>query len=243
MNQEKATFYELLFGSEEQIKQAIALLNDQKELQTVIEAELLPILGKKNLKTLPTFIKNKEKLLKKALLKDSFNHWKNCPALLSSFTSLKITKKENTLLPLFLAQYPTHLSNITALQLVIAPDQTDNLSEWLGQLTALTSLSLTASKLTDLPTALWELKQLTTLELGNNNLIHLPEEVGRLTQLTTLAVQSNKLVSLPKSLDRLTQLTTLNLARNQLTELPEALGKLTQLTTLELQSNKLEALP
>ena len=91
----------------------------------------------------------------------------------------------------------------------------DELPEWLGNLTALTSLDLSGNRLTELP-----------------------EWLGNLTALTSLDLSGNGLTSLPEWLGNLTALTRLDLSGNQLTELPEWLGNLTALTSLDLIVNR-----
>ena len=117
------------------------------------------------------------------------------------------------------------------------------LPEWLGQLTQLQTLDLSANQLTVLPEWLGQLTQLQTLNLINNQLTALPESLGQLRELQTLNLTNNQLTALPESLGQLTQLQTLNLSRNQLTALPESLGQLTQLTSLMLDNLGLITLP
>ena len=51
--------------------------------------------------------------------------------------------------------------------------------EWLGGLTALTSLNLSFNQLTELPEWLGDLTALTTLDLRGNQLTELPGVAGR----------------------------------------------------------------
>ena len=115
--------------------------------------------------------------------------------------------------------------------------------DWVGNLTALTTLNLGANQLTAVPESVGNLTKLTTLDLGTNQLTAVPESVGNLTALTTLDLRKNQLTAVPESVGNLTKLTTLDLGKNQLTAVPESLGNLTKLTTLDLGENLLTALP
>ena len=122
------------------------------------------------------------------------------------------------------------------MQLTAVPD-------WVGNLTALTTLYLGRNQLAAVPESLGNLTALTELYLGRNQLTAVPESLGNLTALTMLDLGGNWLTALPESLGNLTALTELNLTDNQLTALPESLGNLTALTELDLNGNQLTAVP
>eukprot|EP00227_Mantoniella_beaufortii_P016710 CAMPEP_0197585808 /NCGR_PEP_ID=MMETSP1326-20131121/7989_1 /TAXON_ID=1155430 /ORGANISM="Genus nov. species nov., Strain RCC2288" /LENGTH=589 /DNA_ID=CAMNT_0043150361 /DNA_START=341 /DNA_END=2107 /DNA_ORIENTATION=- len=114
----------------------------------------------------------------------------------------------------------------------------------LGNLTALTWLSLAKNQLTTVPAAALEgLTALTKLFLDRNLLSSVPEELGGLTALTLLNLNGNQLMTVPAALGGLTALTQLYLSENQLSIVPKALGGLTALTTLGLSGNKLTSVP
>lgn len=87
--------------------------------------------------------------------------------------------------------------------------------EWLGNLTALTRLSLGGNQLAEVPESLGNLTALSQLNLGGNRLASVPGWLGNLTALTTLDLSPN-----------LSALTTLNLSGNQLTAVPLPLADL-----------------
>ena len=113
----------------------------------------------------------------------------------------------------------------------------------LGQLTALTWLSLDFSQLTGtLPSQLGQLTALTWLSLGNNKLTGtIPVELGELISLTTFRLSTNQLTGpIPSQLGQLTVLTYLGLAANKLTSrMPTQLGQLAALALLYLFDNQL----
>jgi len=113
----------------------------------------------------------------------------------------------------------------------------------IGSLTALTSLDISSNQLTSLPTEIGSLTALTDLYLYSNKLTSLPDAIGNLTGVSNFQVQGNLLTSLPSSISKLTLLTELDVYDNQLASLPASIGDMTNLTTLPLYSNKLTSLP
>ena len=87
-------------------------------------------------------------------------------------------------------------------------------------------VSLSGLRLASVPEWLGNLTALTTLNLNGNQLASVPESLGNLTALTELDLSVNQLASLPGSLGNLTALTSLRLDRNQLTALPALLANL-----------------
>ena len=115
----------------------------------------------------------------------------------------------------------------------------------LGDLTALTSLSLSLSGNNlsgTIPPELGNLTALTSLSLSGNDLSGtIPPELGNLTALTSLRLSSNDLSgTVPPELGNLTALTSLRLNGNNLSgSIPPELGNLTALTSLNLSDNQL----
>ena len=128
-------------------------------------------------------------------------------------------------------------------QVVLAGMQLTAVPEWLGNLTALTTLDLSGNRLAEVPEWLGNLTALTTLNLGYNQMGAVPESLGNLTALTTLKLANNQLGAVPEWLGNLTALTDLDLNCNRLAEVPESLGNLTALTTLNLSGNRLASVP
>jgi leucine-rich repeat protein SHOC2 len=65
----------------------------------------------------------------------------------------------------------------------------DNISESIGQLSVLKSLSLTSLRITTLPVNLWRLSKLEELNLSLLNIKIIPEEIGQLPLLKSLYLQ------------------------------------------------------
>ena len=94
-----------------------------------------------------------------------------------------------------------------------------------------------------IPTELGELTALTSLSLDQNQLIGpIPTELGELTDLYVLSLHSNQLTGpIPSQLGELTDLMRLSLNANTLTgPIPSELGLLNDLTHLNLRDNQLE---
>ena len=152
--------------------------------------------------------------------------------------------KRLTLAEMQLTAVPEWVGNLTALTtLNLSENQLTAVPESLGNLTALTELNLGANQLTAVPESLGNLTGLTELYLYGNQLTAVPESLGNLTGLTELNLYGNQLTAVPESLENLTALTELNLGANQLTAVPEWVGNLTALTELNLYGNQLTAVP
>lgn len=113
----------------------------------------------------------------------------------------------------------------------------------IGQLSALTTLSLERNRLKILPPAIGRLNNLTMLNIGENLLETLPPEIGQLRNLTGLGLHDNRLRTLPSEVSRLVNLTELGLQNNRLTSVPSEIGLLPNLTELWLMGNQLSTLP
>lgn len=106
----------------------------------------------------------------------------------------------------------------------------------------ITSIDLSNTGLTELPTSISKFSELTTLNLSDNQLTELPESIGELEQLTDLNSNTNLLTQLPDSIGELPQLTDLNLNTNLLIELPESIIDLENLVSLDISSNEITEL-
>jgi small GTP-binding protein len=69
--------------------------------------------------------------------------------------------------------------------------------DWIGQLTALTYLSLHRNRLTAVPDSIGQLTALTGLWLYRNQLTEIPDSIGQLTALTDLDLSGNPHLSSP----------------------------------------------
>jgi len=152
--------------------------------------------------------------------------------------------KQLTLAGMQLTAVPDWVGNLTALTtLNLYGNQLTAVPDWVGNLTALTTLNLSRNQLTAVPDWVGNLTALTTLNLSDNQLTAVPDSVGNLTALTELYLSSNQLTAVPDSVGNLTALTRLYLSGNQLTTVPDSVGNLTALTTLNLEDNQLTAMP
>jgi internalin A len=97
--------------------------------------------------------------------------------------------------------------------------------------------------LTKLPPEIGQLTALTELSINSNELTTLPPEIGQLTALRTLYIKANNLTELPLEIGQLRSLTVLSLEGNQLSKLPDSIGQLESLVRLYLDSNRLVCLP
>ncbi|CAI7831499.1 unnamed protein product, partial [Closterium sp. NIES-53] len=111
----------------------------------------------------------------------------------------------------------------------------------IGNLTALTQLSLTSTKLTgSLPATVSRLTRLEELTLSFNSLSgSIPEGIADLAVLSILSLHKNKISgAMPSSIVRLTNLTLLNVGTNKLEgTIPSAIFHLTRLAFLDLRWN------
>jgi internalin A len=73
---------------------------------------------------------------------------------------------------------------------------------------------LYGNQLTELPQSIGNLTNLTTLSLSDNQLTKLPESIGNLTNLEILYLDYNQLTELPESIGNLTNLEQLWLGDN-----------------------------
>jgi type IX secretion system substrate protein/Leucine Rich Repeat (LRR) protein len=117
-----------------------------------------------------------------------------------------------------------------------------NIPSDIGNLTALTSLDLTANhNITGtIPPEIGNLKQLQYLYLYNNQLSgSIPPEIGKLKMLTELYLNGDQLSgSLPPQIGNLTNLVTADLHNNHFSDtIPAQIGNLINIQTLGLSSN------
>lgn len=117
------------------------------------------------------------------------------------------------------------------------------LPEQIGQLTALTALTINDNDLTSIPKEIFSLTQLKILEIQNNNLLSLPSGLGSLVHLSELDLRNNQLKELPAEIGQLQSLRKLHLWGNDFVTLPAEIGNLVSLKELYLKGNKLETLP
>ncbi|CAI5505039.1 unnamed protein product, partial [Closterium sp. Naga37s-1] len=111
----------------------------------------------------------------------------------------------------------------------------------IGNLTALTQLYLSSTKLTgSLPPTMSRLTRLQEITLSFNTLSgSIPEGIADLAALSLLSLHKNKITgAMPSSIVRLTNLTLLNVGTNRLVgTIPSAIFQLTKLAFLDLRWN------
>lgn len=90
---------------------------------------------------------------------------------------------------------------------------------------------------------LFNLHNLNYLSITHTRLQEVPDEIEKLTNLVTLVLHSNEIVALPSAIAKLAKLKVLDCSGNKLTTLPEELGSHPQLSTINLASNRLQNVP
>ena len=114
------------------------------------------------------------------------------------------------------------------------------LTESIGNLSELKTLSLYNNQLSHIPESIGNLVNLTYFNVLSNNLTgRIPGSIGNLTELTYLNLGFNAFSqSIPDSIGNLTQLTEFYITYNQITgDIPESIGNLTELTMISLYGN------
>lgn len=117
------------------------------------------------------------------------------------------------------------------------------ISQNIGKLKKLKSISFCQNKITSLPETIGQLNSLQMLDFSDNALTALPESVGRLAKLQKIEISNNQIKCLPSSVGLLSGLQSLDLSHNELAGLPDSMGDLDRLQTLLLPHNKLVSIP
>ncbi len=155
---------------------------------------------------------------------------------LTAFNELNLSLCELSLLPPEIGQ----LRALTVLSL--QNNCLNSLPKEIRELRALNRLWLDDNRLTSLPRQIGQLEALQELGLERNHLTRLPKEIGQLRALIGLDLEGNRLMSLPKEIGRLRALIRLGLGNNRLTSLPREIGRLRALTQFDLEGNRLSSL-
>ena len=137
---------------------------------------------------------------------------------------------------------PTTLGNLTNLTtLSISVNNFDGPIPDLSRLTSLQYLYLQNNQLSgEIPATLNSITTLLQLSLSNNQLSGTIPDLSRLTLLQYLYLSNNQLSGTIPDLSSLTSLTALSLSRNELSGgIPASLNSLTGLTQLALTNNQL----
>ncbi|XP_011692981.1 PREDICTED: leucine-rich repeat-containing protein 47-like [Wasmannia auropunctata] len=121
--------------------------------------------------------------------------------------------------------------------------ETSGLDKNLFNLHNLNYLSITHTRLQEVPDDIERLANLATLVLHSNELAELPCAIARLPKLKVLDCSMNKLTKLPTELGSHPHLSTINLASNLLRSLPPQSSCCAKLSILDVSNNQLEAFP
>lgn len=133
------------------------------------------------------------------------------------------------------------LTNLKELRLWNYYDSTVSVSDGIGALSELLSLSIGGK--TQPPTAIRHCKNLRKLALVKSNFGVLPSWLAELHELEQLLLWGNALRSVPDWWQNFPRLRELSLALNQLSAIPPSIGALSELEHLDLSGNALTDLP
>ncbi|NET23841.1 MAG: leucine-rich repeat domain-containing protein [Okeania sp. SIO1H5] len=117
------------------------------------------------------------------------------------------------------------------------------LSDYIGSLDALTSLTLSNNLLDSLPAALWGLTELSLLDLSENLISELSDSCGNLTNLLFLNVSGNQITDLPGTLKNLSDLEYFGAGGNQLTQVSPDYVYMFFLKFMDLSDNQINTIP
>ena len=132
---------------------------------------------------------------------------------------------------------PRTLENITTLKKLRIKVTT--LPDWIGNLTNLEHLSVTASPMTHLPGSIAKLRKLKYFEIDCLWDLTVPDCIGKLTALEELYLSAGGLKSLPASIRNLGRLRTLRVESTKLRRLPKGIENLAgSLEVLHLRGMK-----
>ena len=104
-------------------------------------------------------------------------------------------------------------------------------------------LSLSGTKIKNLPEKLKELSMLKTITLDENPLTEGMEDVVKILQLEKITIRNCKMAIIPESIEKMTYLEVLCVYDNEIFEIPAGLTKVKKLKKLELVNTNLDKLP
>ncbi|MCL2704719.1 MAG: hypothetical protein FWE72_00730 [Spirochaetaceae bacterium] len=117
------------------------------------------------------------------------------------------------------------------------------LSERLGNLINLKTLSLNYMDIDCVPDNIVNLERLEYLEISRCRITSLPENIGKLTELKRLDISGTSVANLPESIGSLTKLLKLDISNTLITHLPESIAKLISLRKLDIRDTCIRELP
>jgi Leucine-rich repeat (LRR) protein len=120
----------------------------------------------------------------------------------------------------------------------------ESLSDAIGELSSLESLSLSHNKLETLPAAVQSLKKLKELDLSSCPIKSLPDELTSLTSLEILDLGYSEIRELPANLGQLKSLKRIDVAMcKSIKRLPETLHQCLELDSINAYDSSLSSLP
>ena len=166
----------------------------------------------------------------------------------SRLTSLDLSYNQNVIIPsscnFRLTSLPHNIGELDALTMLsIKDNEINSIPENIGQLVNLTELILESNLLTSLPESVSSLTLLEKLYVHHNLLTELPDGFTELSNLKKAWLHYNQIEFLPENIGNLSQLQELWLHHNALLEIPESIGNLGELESLKLEYNQLISLP
>lgn len=170
------------------------------------------------------------------------NNTGSLPVEICGLKKLTTLTLGSSAIPSSFTSLPEEIGQMIALtNITITGGLEGELTAGIGNLQDLKSLTITGTQLTALPAEIGNLQNLETLLLNKNTLESVPPEIGKLGALKKLDMSENALAgSLPDELGNLANVTSINLSNNKLTgEIPATFGNLQSATTLDLSNNKL----
>lgn len=113
------------------------------------------------------------------------------------------------------------------------------LPEIIAELVALEELTLTHSRISNLPSNIITLKKLQNLELSYTNIENVPNEIYSMVSLRDLGLVKNKIQSISTSISRLENLEKLKLTDNPIEYIPKEVSNLRYLKYLYLEDTNI----
>jgi hypothetical protein len=142
-----------------------------------------------------------------------------------------------------LPKEPILFTNFEQTRIRISNSSIEELSECIGNLTALERFELDRIQINSLPETIGKLRNLKYLSVYLTKLNHLPDNIGELQSIQYLSLMQNQLKSIPESISNLKNIIQLDLMSNELSEYPNIISELKTLKYLSLAGNQINSLP
>lgn len=129
------------------------------------------------------------------------------------------------------------------ISLYLSSQKIHTLTESIGNLDSLKSMSILSGKLSELPNSFGKLSKLNILSCYDCAIYKLPSSFSNLHSLETVYLFRNRFTEWPEAFYSMPNLTTIDLGCNNLTSLPEKISELVTLKKLYVNDNLLNKLP